>query len=263
MTEMEFITQFLEHNAAYALDKFETRSEITVTSKRDVNDLLTEVDLTLQKRAVEQIKEYFPGDQILAEEGEYAVLPKDRKGRCWIMDPIDGTNNFVRGLFPIFGISLAFAVGGSVVAGGVALPGKPAFLLAEQGSGATINGRRLQVSTVQKLAEAKVDFDFSGSADRSAMLDRAGDIIVKAGQLRSFGSAVASICQVATGDIDAYVHMTLSPWDFAAGQLFVEEAGGLCSRHDGSPLSVFDGRKGVVISNPAIHQEILDLLRLG
>lgn len=79
--------------------------------------------------------------------------------------------------------------------------------------------------------------------------------------MRCHGSAVASIAQVATGDIDAYVHMTLSPWDFAAGLLIVEEAGGIASRHDGAPLRVFDGKKGVIISNTALHQESLQALK--
>jgi myo-inositol-1(or 4)-monophosphatase len=237
MPELPFIAEFLEANAAYAMEKFGARAEITVAQKRDANDLLTEVDLTLQKRAVDLIHAQFPGDAIMAEEGEYAKPPKDKNARCWIMDPIDGTNNFVRGLYPLFGISIGFAVGGEVIAGGVALPGKGVILLAERGAGATMNGAPLRVSGTKILGNARVDFDFSG------------------------GSAVASIAQVATGDIDAYVHMSLSPWDFAAGQLIVEEAGGIASRHDGTPLRVFDGKKGVVISNTALHAELLQTVK--
>lgn len=261
MTEIEFIAGFLQDNAAYALEKFSDRTELTVAQKRDVNDLLTEVDLTLQKRAVDQIKQLFPGDFIVAEEGEYTRLPKDKNARCWVMDPIDGTNNFVRGLFPLFGISIAFAFGGEAVAGGVALPGKSALLLAERDAGATMNGERLQVSGVKALGEARVDFDFSGSSDRASLFDKGRDILFQAGQLRCHGSAVASIAQVATGDIDAYVHMSLSPWDYAAAQLLVEEAGGRASRHDGSPLRIFDEKKGVLISNAALHQELLGAIR--
>lgn len=263
MPEIVFIRDFLEANAAYALEKFGARGEITVAQKRDANDLLTEVDLTLQKRAVDLIHAQFPGDAIMAEEGEYAKPPRDKNARCWIMDPIDGTNNFVRGIFPIFGISLAFAVGGEVVAGGIALPGKGAFLLAERGAGATINGTPLRVSGTKILGDARVDFDFSGPADRAALLSHAHDLVLRTGQLRCLGSAVASMAQVATGDIDAYVHMSLSPWDFAAGQLIVEEAGGIASRHDGSPLRVFDGKKGVVISNTALHQDLLHAVKRG
>lgn len=261
MPELPFIAEFLEANAAYALDKFGARAEITVAQKRDANDLLTEVDLTLQKRAVDLIHAQFPGDAIMAEEGEYAKPPKDKNARCWIMDPIDGTNNFVRGLYPLFGISIGFAVGGEVIAGGVALPGKGVILLAERGAGATLNGAPLRVSGTKILGDARVDFDFSGPADRASLLNHAHELVLRAGQLRCHGSAVASIAQVATGDIDAYVHMSLSPWDFAAGQLIVEEAGGIASRHDGTPLRVFDGKKGVVISNTALHAELLQTVK--
>lgn len=261
MTEIAFIQEFLESGAVYALEKFESRKDVTVAHKRDANDLLTEVDLTLQKRVVDQIHERFPGDFILAEEGEYTKPPRDTKVRCWVIDPIDGTNNFVRGLFPIFGISIAFAMGGEAVAAGVSLPGRGAMLLAERGSGATMNGQRLQVSTTKRLAESRIDFDLGGSPEHRSFIDKTREIVQRAGQLRCFGSAVASIAQVATGDIDAYIHMTLSPWDYAAAQLLVEEAGGICSRHDGSPLRIFDGLKGCVISNPAVHEEILGLMQ--
>jgi myo-inositol-1(or 4)-monophosphatase len=255
MRELTFIEEFLRENAAYARDKFAARDGLTVTTKSDPTDLLTEVDLTLQKRATDRIRALYPGDVIVAEEGEFARMPKDPQARCWVMDPIDGTNNFVRGLFPIFGVSIAFAKGGQAVAGGVCLPGTGDLFLAERGAGAFRNGRRLQVSEVQSVSEARIDMDFSTVADRRGMVERGAALLCGAGQLRCHGSAVASICQIASGDIDAYVHMTLHPWDYAAAQLMVEEAGGMATRHDGTPLALFDGRKGVIISNGAIHEE--------
>lgn len=255
MTELAFIESFLRENAPYAREKFLAREHLTVTSKSDPTDLLTDADLTLQKRATERIRAEFPGDSIVAEEGEFSVLPKDPSGRFWVMDPIDGTNNFVRGLFPIYGVSIAFAKGGQTLAAGVALPGTGDFFFAERGAGAFRNGQRLRVSEVQSVAEARVEMDFSTLEERRNLLERGAALLCGAGQLRCHGSAVASICQVATGDIDAYVHMTLHPWDYAAAQLMVEEAGGMATRHDGTPLLLFDGRQGVVISNGAIHEE--------
>lgn len=260
MNELQFIENFLRDNAAYARDKFAMRGDLTVTAKTDPNDLLTEVDLTLQKRATDRIRSLFPNDTIVAEEGEFSKLPSDPKARCWVMDPIDGTNNFVRGLFPIFGISIAFAQGGRAVAGGVSLPGTGDLFLAERGQGAFRNGQRLRVSEVQAVGEARIDMDFSTPSDRHDMVTRGAELLCVTGQLRCFGSAVASICQIATADSDAYIHMSLSPWDYAAAQLMVEEAGGMATRHDGSPLELFDGRKGVIISNGAIHEELQGLL---
>lgn len=261
MTEIDFIAKFLNENMSYAREKFAGRAEITVTSKASANDLLTEVDLTLQKRAVDKIRSTFPGDQVMAEEGEFARIPDDPDARCWVMDPIDGTNNFVRGIFPIFAISLAFTIHGRAVAAGIGLPGTGDIYLAEEGRGAFRGERRLVVSEVQTLAEARVDLDFGGMEDRGLWLDRAQDVFRHTGQLRCHGSAVASIGQIASADLDAFLHMTLNPWDYAAAQLIVEEAGGMASRLDGKPLRIFDGKQGVLISNGAIHKEILRLLR--
>lgn len=261
MTEIEFISRFLESNIEYAREKFLDRDSLTVTSKKNASDLLTEVDLTLQKRAVDQIRAAFPGDEIVAEEGEYSKLPAHPNARCWVMDPIDGTNNFVRGTFPVFAISLAFAIHGRSVAAGMALPGTGDIYLAEEGKGAFLNKERLLVSQVQSVGEARLDLDFGGVEDRGAWLERGKELINQGGQLRCHGSAVAALAQVASGDLDAFVHMTLNPWDYAAGMLVVEEAGGMCSRLDGKPLRLFDGKGGVLISNGAIHKEILRLIR--
>lgn len=260
MREIEFIERFLRDNAGYVREKYASRGDITVTSKRDVNDLLTEVDLTLQKRAVSQIQEAFPGDTIVAEEGEFANFSHNPQGRCWVMDPIDGTNNFVRGIFPIFAVSIGFAIQGRPVSAGVFLPGTNDVLLAERGKGSFRNGKRMRVSDVQQAAEARVDLDFSTIADREELLHRGRRVITSVGQMRCHGSAVASISQVATGDIEAYLHMSLCPWDYAAAQLLVEEAGGMATRLDGSTLYLFDGKQGVLISNGAVHQEILGLV---
>jgi len=261
MTEIEFIRRFLDENMAYARDKFSAREHITVTSKKNASDLLTEVDLTLQKRAIDQIRATYPGDVIVAEEGEFSRAPQDPNARCWVMDPIDGTNNFVRGLFPIYAISLAFTIHGRTVAAGIGIPGTGDVYLAEEGQGAYCGKRRLVVSEVQILEDARVDLDFGGVEDRTAWLDRGQEVFRAAGQLRCHGSAVVSIGQIASADLDAFVHMTLNPWDYAAAQLIVEESGGMASRLDGKPLKLFDGKQGVLISNGAIHKEILRLLR--
>ena len=106
-----------------------------------------------------------------------------------------------------------------------------------------------------------MDLDFGGVEDRDAWLERGQELLRQSGQLRCHGSAVASIGQIASADLDAFVHMTLNPWDYAAAQLIVEEAGGMASRLDGKPLRLFDGKQGVLITNGAIHREILRLLR--
>lgn len=261
MIEIEFVEAFLRENSRYVRDKYADKNALTVTTKRHASDLLTEVDLTIQKRFVDRVEAEFPGDAIVGEEGEYTHLPKDRDARAWVIDPIDGTYNFVRGFFPVFGISIAFVMAGKAMAGGVLLPELEDLFLAERGNGSYRNGKRLQVSSVQQAAEACIDIDFCGPEDRAELFRRGAQILLKAGQMRCRGSAVVSICQIATGDIDAYLHMVLHPWDYAASQLIVEEAGGMATRLDGAPLRVFDGKRGVLVSNGAIHNELMGMLR--
>lgn len=260
MAETAFIETFLKSNLEYVRDKYADKTAITVTSKAHPSDLLTEVDLTVQKRFVERIDTTFPGDTIIGEEGEFRHVPEGITGRAWIIDPIDGTYNFVRGFYPVFGISVAFASGGEVNAGGVLLPLTGDLFMAQRGGGSFRNGHRLQVSDVQQIGEACVDIDFSDLDDRRTFLQRAPEVIRRAGQMRCYGCAVVAMCQIAAGEAEGYLHMSLNPWDYAAAQIIVEEAGGMCTRLDGSPLRLFDRKRGVLITNGAIHREMLALL---
>lgn len=261
MCEIAYIESFLKEVQPYVREKYADRAQVAVSSKDDVTDLLTEVDLSIQKRFVEQAADRFPGDLIIGEEGEYARYPENPEARAWLIDPIDGTYNFVRGLFPVFGVSIAFATGNTAVAGGVLLPITGDLFLAEQGGGAYRNARRIQVSMTRRLEGACLDVDFSGPQERMDLFRRAEGLFGKAGQLRCRGAAVVSLCSVATGDTEAYLHAGLTPWDFAAGEIIVKEAGGVSSRLDGSPLRLFDPCGGILMSNGALHQDILDSLQ--
>ena len=255
--DLDFIEGFLRRNWDYVLEKYRDKSRLTVTSKSEPADLLTEVDLTVQKRFMNAVAETFPTDAVVGEEGDMGKIPSNPRGRVWVIDPIDGTYNFVRGMNPMFGISIALVVDGLARSAGVAFPMGGQVFLAEQGEGSFCNGRPLRVSDVQHLAEACVEIDFSVMDDRRAFLSRATNVMRQAGQIRCQGAAVGGICQIATGDVDGYLHMTLNPWDYAAAQLIAEEAGAMATRLDGSPLRVFDGREGVLISNGAIHDALL------
>lgn len=263
MTELQFIEAFLRDNHEYVRERYRNRANVTVTPKAHVGDLLTEVDLTLQQRARARAAEVFPGDLFVGEEEGLAAYPEDPNARCWVMDPIDGTYNFVRGLYPMFGVSLAFARDGVPQAGGVLLPMTGDLFLAERGAGATLNGRRLHSSTVPALNAACINIDFSGPRSRATALERSDRLMREVNQVRCYGCAVVSICQVASGDSEAYIHMSLTPWDYAASQIIVEEAGGRASRLDGSPLRLFDEDLGVIFSNGPLHDEIVRLLGPG
>ncbi len=260
MNELAFITAFLRDNWTYVLDKYRDKRLLTVTSKVNPNDLLTEVDLTVQKRFVEAAAKAYPADLVIGEESGLDVVPKELPERAWLIDPIDGTYNFVRGLNPAFAVSIAFAYQGQIRAAGAAMPLNGKLFTAEAGKGAACDGKPIVVSPVQHLEEACIEMDFGAPDERRSLLRRAADLLRKAGQIRCQGSAVVGICQVASGEADGYVHVGLHPWDYAAAQLIAEEAGAMATRLDGAPLRIFDGKKGALITNGAIHKTILDMI---
>jgi len=257
MTEMELLTDLLRDLSAYVRERYADRASVEVGSKSEPNDLLTEVDVAVQRRAMERIAREFPSDHFVGEEEGMHGTPEDRSSRMWVMDPIDGTQNFVLGLFPAFGISLAFVAGGALKAGGVSMPMTNDLFLAEHGGGAFRNGQRLRVSDVGSLGIARVEVDFGSPSIREANLKAAGNIILKGGQIRCHCAAVGGICSGATGDMDGYVHVKLSPWDYAASVLIAQEAGGKATRFDGAPLDLFGGSTSVLVTNGVIHREMV------
>jgi myo-inositol-1(or 4)-monophosphatase len=260
MTEIEFIKGILPGLAGFVRERYTAPDALEVAEKGDPNDLLTEVDLAVQRQTAGFIAETFPGDLFVSEEEGLDRTPKDPNCRCWVMDPIDGTQNFVRGMFPAFGISLAFAKGGEVVAGGVSVPMLDALFLAEKGEGAYCNGAELAVSDMEPLDCARLEVDFGRLDGRNQVVDAALTMMRSAGQIRCHCAAVIGLCSIATGDIDAYVHAGLKPWDFAASQLILEEAGGTITDFDCNRLPLFGPLNGVLASNGLLHDELRALL---
>jgi len=256
MREIAFIEDVLREAGALVCERFDNQTDMDVSSKRDANDLLTEVDLAVQDCIVERIRKAYPGDVVVAEERGLDSMP-DNDARCWVIDPIDGTQNFVRSLFPTFGISVAFAVGGRPVAGGIMLPIGNDLFLAERGGGTFRNGVRQRVSDVSELSVARIEVDFSMPPVRDETLARADTILRTVGQIRCNSSTVVALCAIVSGDMDGFVEVALWPWDYAAGQVLVEEAGGRASRMDGTDLRLFDGRGGVLMSNGRLHEELV------
>ncbi len=262
MRELQFIQQVLVEMAELVRQRYGERQTMDISSKTEAADLLTATDLEVQRRVHRAIQAAFPGDRLVAEEEGLSTFPDDHNIRCWVLDPIDGTHNFVKGLLPAFGVSLGFAKGGSVQAGGIAFPVLQKAFLAARGQGTTLNGDRIHVSDVSDIRAAKVEVDFSRKVYRDPMLRLADQVLREAGQVRCHGSAVAGICAVASADADGYIAPGLSPWDFAAGVVIVEEAGGTVTRLDGSPLQMFDGQKGLLISNGVLHETLHAMLML-
>lgn len=173
MTEIQLIEEMLRETTEIVQEKYIVRASVEVTTKSDPNDLLTEADLAVQDVICERIAQIFPNDAIAAEERNLDHQPADPNTRCWVIDPIDGTQNFVRGIYPTFGISIAFAVGGRPVAGGIMFPIDNDLFLAEQGAGTHRNGKPQHVSPIADTATARIEIDFADPRDRKETLTRA------------------------------------------------------------------------------------------
>lgn len=193
-------------------------------------DIVTEVDFTAQDVAVEAIRSRFPGAAILGEEN---LSPEFDAERMWIIDPIDGTTNYARG-FPIFGISIGVTERGRSLAGVVYDPLHDYLFTAERGRGAMLNGSPIHVSDVRAVSEAIVALDWCPSPeDRLRTLALLNRLAVECRTVRAVGSAALAMCYLAAGWIDLFFNLALKPWDGAAAQVIVEEAGGRITAPDG------------------------------
>lgn len=260
MREIEFVQTTLETLGPFVREQYALRHTLRVSQKDGANDLLTQVDLDVQKRIISAIQEHFPGDAIVAEEEGMDTLPGTKDQRCWFIDPIDGTQNFVRGLFPEFGVSIAFAQSGEIHAGGVAMPVTGDLFLAERGGGTTRNGLPIRVSDVDSIELARIDIDFGYPRLRKATLTRCMNLVLHAGQMRCFCAAIVGLCSVACGEAEAYTSIETHPWDAAAGTLLIEEAGGRATSFEGGRFDPFVKLTSIVVSNALIHDDLLRMI---
>jgi len=258
--EIELIKEFMGEISSYIVDMYKKKEEVTVSTKKDETDFLTEVDLFVQKSFVKRVKAEFPDDIVVGEEAGLSNYPENYEGRAWIIDPIDGTANFVRSYFPAFVVAVAFANKRELLSSGVLVPITGDMFFAEKGSGAFGNGNRMQVSKKERLSESCIHLDFGKRSLRKERLLYFIEPLLTVGQVRCMGSAILSLVQVSLGIADGYVHASLRPWDYASGQLILEEAGGKITQTDGSPLQLFGDNKGIIASNGYIHEELLQVI---
>lgn len=228
----------------------------TVQTKRSRIDLVTEIDRASERLIHTVLHRATPTFGFLGEEqGERYARTTSR----WIVDPLDGTNNFVHGL-PLFGVSIGLEHHGKLVVGVVYDPIRRELFIATKGGGCTLNGARVHVSPTKTIAHSLLSTGFS-----SQFLTRTQPYLrwFKAFQrqshgVRRIGSTVLSLAWVACGRLEGFYERDLWPWDVAAGMVLVQEAGGRVSNLDGGLASVADGR--LVASNGRIHREMLHIL---
>lgn len=234
------------------------RSDLRIDKKGAI-DLVTEIDLEIERTFRAMIARRFPSHAVLGEEFE-ATGDRDAAARfCWVLDPIDGTTNYAHGL-PIFCASLALEIDGIAVAGAVYDPTRRELFTAERGLGAWLNGSPLHVSASSALIDSLLvtGFHYNIHRDAAELIGLFGEFISRARAIRRLGSAALDLCYVAAGRFDAFWEHKLQPWDVAAGALIVEEAGGHLTTIDGGP---FYSRAGSVLAtNGHVHAEMLETI---
>ncbi len=226
--------------------------------KKGEIDLVTEVDLAVERMLRDLIADRFPDHSVVAEElGGEAAAPAS--AYCWVFDPIDGTTNYAHGL-PIFCASLALEVDGRPEVAAVYDPSRQELFTAERGVGSFLNGRRLAVSPSATLIDSLLVTGFPYDVHDTAedIVGLFGEFIRRARAVRRLGSAALDLCYVGAGRMDGFWEQRLRPWDVAAGALVVEEAGGRVTGMDGSE---FGSRRGQVLaSNGHIHGAMLEVI---
>jgi myo-inositol-1(or 4)-monophosphatase len=228
------------------------REGVEVRGKETYN-LVTDADVESEKTIVETIRRSFPDHEILGEEFSEADLSAEH---LWIVDPLDGTNNFAHNI-PHFAISVAYYRSGVAQCGVVWNPMTDTLFSAERGGGATHNGVPIQVSEAERLDQVLVGcgFFYDRGAMMEATLQALGDLFRQnIHGIRRFGTASLDLCHVAMGRFGGFFEYELAPWDFAAGALILTEAGGEISTCQGRPLPI--AKTDLLASNRKLHPAI-------
>jgi myo-inositol-1(or 4)-monophosphatase len=238
---------------ALLLEGLKSQRRIELKSSFEV---VTDIDRASEQLIVSAIRARFPDHSIMAEEGGGMF---DHSRPTWLIDPIDGTNNYAHG-FPVFSVSLALLRDGAPLLGIVYDPTRDELFAAERGQGARCNGRRIHVSENETLAASLLatgfPYDYATNPDNNAR-----EFTTLAGRVQGVrrpGSAALDLAYVAMGRFDAFWELRLQPWDSAAGALLVSEAGGRVTEWRGGRWNPWSDR--LLASNGRIHDELIDAL---
>ena len=220
-------------------------------SQKTRNDFVTKVDKMSEKLIIGHIRKTFPDHAILAEESGRAV----GDNTCWIIDPLDGTSNYIH-QFPMFCVSIGVAHKGVLVAGVIYDPVHRELFTTRKGGGARLNGRRFHASKIKRLSNALMatGIPFRARNRFGQYFQSLKTISLASAGMRRGGSAALDLAYVACGRFDGFWEINLSPWDIAAGALLLQEAGGKISDVHGKKDFLSNG--DVLASNRRIHAEL-------
>ena len=234
---------------------FSRLDTLTVAEKQS-NDFVTEVDRNAEQAIIDTISRAYPGHAILAEESG----ARGDSEFQWIIDPLDGTTNYLHG-FPQFAVSIALTHRGRLESAVVYDPTRDEMFTADRGAGALLNDRRIRVSTRRGLRGALLGtgIPFRDQRHMDAYLGMLKSLVQDSAGVRRPGSAALDFAYVAAGRLDGFWELALSPWDFAAGALLVQEAGGMVSDITGG--SRFMDTGNVVAAGPRLHRDMIDAIK--
>jgi myo-inositol-1(or 4)-monophosphatase len=250
---LEFL-QSAEEAARRAGHVLRTWSTKFTVREKSRSNLVTEADFAAQQAIHDFLRGRFPQHGFHGEEGLNEVRP-DSPYR-WIVDPLDGTTNYVHG-FPYFAVSIGLECDGKLIVGAIYDPTRDEMFLAARGAGATLNRRPLHKSEVTELGQAMVvaSLPVATRADDLAV-KRFLKVLPHAQTVQRTGSAALNLAYVAAGRLDGFWSTSLKPWDMAAGVVLVEEAGGCVTQIDGAPFQV-EVSNLLATNGSKIHQEMM------
>ena len=232
--------------------------DLLKVNTKSPNDFVTEVDHKAEAVIIETLLGAYPGHGILAEESGSAHGTRDSE-YVWIIDPLDGTTNFIHG-FPVYAVSIALAFRGQVQQAVVYDPTRNDLYYASKGRGAFLNDKRLRVSKRTRLADSLIGtgFPFRKGDNFKRYLQMFEAVMQSCAGLRRPGSAALDLCYVAAGCTDGFFETGLSPWDIAAGSLMITEAGGLIGNFTGESDYLY--QREVLAGSPKIYGQMVPLL---
>lgn len=245
--------------AALVLEKLSQRGTPLTVEEKGRNDYVTEMDRAVEKEVIYHLRKAYPDHNIRGEEGGI-IEGKDQDSE-WIIDPIDGTTNFINGI-PHFAISIAYAYKGQLQHAVILDPSKQEEFTASRGKGATLNNRRIRVTPRTSLDGALIStgIPFNGYAYENidAYLATMKDVAGQTAGIRRMGAASLDLAYVAAGRYDGFWEIGLKPWDMAAGILLITEAGGLVSDFRGGNNMMESGN--IVCGSPKVFKPLLQIV---
>lgn len=234
--------------------------DFEVFSKSKLNDLVTEYDFISENVIISRLQELYPEHNILSEESDLTInLNNNNTDYLWIIDPLDGTVNFANRL-PIFSVSIALAYKNEIITGAVFNPITGELFFSEKGKGAFLNNNEIKVSNCSNINKSFLvtGFPYNVSENPKNCLETFSRIVGSGIPVRRLGSAALDLCYVATGRFDGFWEVELKPWDMAAGNLILTEAGGKVSNYKGEQITL--NADSIIATNSKIHNNLINLV---